>query len=661
MNLLFQMNFDTLDSVHGRHQTTKGINVGINAQQKLLIVDIEGTDSQSRGEDGAAFEHMSALFALAAANILIVNMWTSEIGRYKAASVGLLKTIFEVNLKLFNTDSRQRILFMLRDFNERQNNLQILKQQINETMVKIWTEISKPASHQHLSVFECFEFEFFTLANKEYMAEQFTQGVDHLRGMFTDSSRQDYLFAGTKNDIPIDGLPIYFQHMWSLIKSEKDLNIPTQKAMLSNLRCSELKAEAFEEFVEKIWHVRKRVESEVMEEFAGNLQGLVIEALEYYDTRAKDYLTETYLEIRAELMKALVDECKELFYSQLNNLSTGCLNAFKLDFIGKLDRKKPTDDFKALASGAYQTTLRDFQVIAEASILPDSGWSYQRFYEDLKQQLNDKLEAEIYNQMGLLEAEISAYFAGKFIQVANKSIETIVTPELWTILHRHQAKSMEVLEDRVCSILRGLGKVLETEEIIEQLRQRCYDTIKERVEHYNRGLADNMVKRFQSWFTKDSAGVPRNWSETNVPEAFKQSRERALAIAEVFQFMRLLPNWTLTRKFYSADPELHSFQQILSDEDFQSAIKQFTDASDVAYRDAVQLKEASDAVRGVPKWVYFLFLALGWNEIVWVLGSPYILFPLIVFFGSFFALGLGMVPKMAINTLARKLGIPTIF
>jgi hypothetical protein len=60
-------------------------------------------------------------------NVLIVNLWTHEIGRYKAASVGLLKTIFEVNMKLFSDVKRQRILFVLRDFNEENDNISLLK------------------------------------------------------------------------------------------------------------------------------------------------------------------------------------------------------------------------------------------------------------------------------------------------------------------------------------------------------------------------------------------------------------------------------------------------------------------------------------------------------------------------------------------------------
>jgi GTPase Era involved in 16S rRNA processing len=127
MNLLFDTDFHTLDATKGRNQTTQGIWLAKDAGSPILVMDLEGTDSQTRGADGAAFEHKASLFALAISNVLIVNLWTHEIGRYKAASVGLLKTIFEVNMKLFSDQPRQKILFVLRDFNDENDKLIILK------------------------------------------------------------------------------------------------------------------------------------------------------------------------------------------------------------------------------------------------------------------------------------------------------------------------------------------------------------------------------------------------------------------------------------------------------------------------------------------------------------------------------------------------------
>ena len=43
----------------------------------------------------------STLFSLASSEILIVNLWEHQVGLYQGANMGLLKTVFEVNLGPF--------------------------------------------------------------------------------------------------------------------------------------------------------------------------------------------------------------------------------------------------------------------------------------------------------------------------------------------------------------------------------------------------------------------------------------------------------------------------------------------------------------------------------------------------------------------------------
>ncbi len=99
-----------------RRQTTKGIWMSKNKRDRadadgkrmadnILVMDVEGTDGRERGED-QDFERKSALFALATSEVLIVNLWEHQVGLYQGANMGLLKTVFEVNLQLFLKDSK---------------------------------------------------------------------------------------------------------------------------------------------------------------------------------------------------------------------------------------------------------------------------------------------------------------------------------------------------------------------------------------------------------------------------------------------------------------------------------------------------------------------------------------------------------------------------
>jgi len=121
LNLLFDTTFIVMDEQKGRQQTTKGIWINRNDAGNILLLDIEGTDSKERGEQRMTFEQTTSLFALAMSDVLLINMWTTDIGRYGASNYGLLKVIFEANLKLFQQESSKKLLFVLRDYDKRIN------------------------------------------------------------------------------------------------------------------------------------------------------------------------------------------------------------------------------------------------------------------------------------------------------------------------------------------------------------------------------------------------------------------------------------------------------------------------------------------------------------------------------------------------------------
>ena len=66
-----------MDAMSGRRQTTRGIwlaRSGKLPRPATLVMDLEGSDGRERGEDDNSFERQSALFALAVADVLLVNM-----------------------------------------------------------------------------------------------------------------------------------------------------------------------------------------------------------------------------------------------------------------------------------------------------------------------------------------------------------------------------------------------------------------------------------------------------------------------------------------------------------------------------------------------------------------------------------------------------------
>ena len=73
----------------------------VEPEYKSVILDIEGADSRERWQDKNKFEQSTALFGLVISNVLIVNIWIQEVGRFSACNYEILKLIFELNLRFF--------------------------------------------------------------------------------------------------------------------------------------------------------------------------------------------------------------------------------------------------------------------------------------------------------------------------------------------------------------------------------------------------------------------------------------------------------------------------------------------------------------------------------------------------------------------------------
>ncbi|MES1922450.1 Dynamin-like GTPase that mediates homotypic ER fusion [Bonamia ostreae] len=82
LNILFETEFPVLQ-MGQRKATTKGVMISFarNLEKNLIVLDLEGSDSTEKTEsESETFSRKSALFALAVSEILIVNIWSHDVG-----------------------------------------------------------------------------------------------------------------------------------------------------------------------------------------------------------------------------------------------------------------------------------------------------------------------------------------------------------------------------------------------------------------------------------------------------------------------------------------------------------------------------------------------------------------------------------------------------
>ncbi|CBI16767.3 unnamed protein product, partial [Vitis vinifera] len=228
-----------MDAYKGRSQTTKGIWMAncVGIEPLTIAMDLEGTDGRERGEDDTAFEKQSALFALAISDIVLINMWCHDIGREHAANKPLLKTVFQVMMRLFSP-RKTTLLFVIRD--KTKTPLEYLEPVLREDIQKIWDTVSKPQALKDTPLSEFFYVEVVALSSYEEKEKQFKEQVAQLRKRFFHSIAPGGLAGDRRGVVPGSGFCFSAQKIWQVIRENKDLDLPAHKVMVATVRCEEI-------------------------------------------------------------------------------------------------------------------------------------------------------------------------------------------------------------------------------------------------------------------------------------------------------------------------------------------------------------------------------------------------------------------------------------
>ena len=311
-----------MNSTVRRGQTTKGVWVAADYRNKIFLLDCEGTDSKSRSEqDRGKFEHSSSLFSLAMSDILIINMWTNDVGRYTASNYGVLKIVFEMNLKLFEQKTAKKIIIFLRDFDPTRNQKEKIESLILEDIHKIWKDIKIPEAYAGKGPEHFFSFEFITLPHLIYRKEEFKEEILNLRKRL-DKNNEQYFFNNLSSikNVPADGLPHYVNQIWNDILNEKDLDIPSQREMLANYRCSEIKNQIMLKYSQKFKELYKSSIETDIKDFKDICTNLKNEILFEYDKQGSNYDNKVYQNIYRQLSQQIEQKLYTCFMNQTKRL-----------------------------------------------------------------------------------------------------------------------------------------------------------------------------------------------------------------------------------------------------------------------------------------------------------------------------------------------------
>ncbi|KKY29264.1 putative protein sey1 [Phaeomoniella chlamydospora] len=593
LNHLFGTDFSVMNETE-RRQTTKGIWMSKNKNEgegkkmadNILVMDVEGTDGRERGED-QDFERKSALFALATSEVLIVNIWEHQVGLYQGANMGLLKTVFEVNLQLFLKDKaatsthRSLLFFVIRDFLGT-TPLQNLRNTLLQDLTRIWASLSKPPGLEKSRIEDYFDFAFSALPHKLYQPEKFVSEVTKMRSRFREAHRdarrdslkgefEDGVFLPEYHRrIPADGFSHYASGIWDQIVHNKDLDLPTQQELLAQFRCDEISREvllAFDEaispFEDKQAEGTRAGKPTTLGGLGAAMRTARVKTIKAFESEASRYHKGVYQRKHTELATKMDTRLKALFLGQLNAAHKSGVSGFS-DAVSnavKIGQKKGAAyDFAEIVAEQKKLALQKFDREAKAVVIEGLTWSnykqemglYQkeldevsgRLRRDEMRRLATRVERWVRSRLDeSIGLEFNALGSGRggsgAPETGDKPIETAIWDRVWSIF----LKTVKDAESRFTTRATAFDASPEEIEVgIWRLRRKSWGVLRSKIdeEMMEGNLLLKLRENFEDKFRYDEAGVPRIWRPTDDIEGiYTKARESTLTLIPLLSRFRL--------------------------------------------------------------------------------------------------------------------------
>ncbi|XP_047310508.1 protein ROOT HAIR DEFECTIVE 3-like [Impatiens glandulifera] len=514
LNHLFQTNFVEMNANKGRSQTTLGIWLAkcVNVEPCTLVMDLEGNDGRERGDNDTSFEKQIALFALAVSDVVLINMWCHDVGREKAANKPLLRTAFQVMMRLFKP-RQTTLLFVLRD--KTQTPFAKLEQILKKDTLEIWNSIPKPQSRKETAFSEFFNIKVVALSSYEEEMETYLEEVSELRNQLSSG---EIMSTSDESFVPALGFSISAEEIWKTIRANKDLNIPPPTVMIAKVRCEEIAREKLEAFLaNNEWCELSEATStnNPVPDFGNKTSSLINACLSQYDEDAQLYEDDIRQERRQMLIDNLMLRIKPAYDSALQVIITGKVKEFKDAFENDLKGGKSFRDMVDICVERYSSQFdRAFEDIS----IPEGNWDCSVEKEKFMNEIN----AIVGQARGEKLNDLIHEYNEKLRDTTREPLEAILGnpgSETWpNIRELLSTQSKEIAKEyyQAMSQLGGDQDTTSLDDIQTQFQGYLKQIIVTKAKIEAPKVANLMQDRFITMFLQDSDSMPRSWNEDDI-------------------------------------------------------------------------------------------------------------------------------------------------
>ncbi|KAI3521409.1 hypothetical protein L1887_10874 [Cichorium endivia] len=642
LNNLFYTNFREMDAYRGRSQTTKGIWIARcpAIEPCTVVMDLEGTDGRERGEDDTAFEKQSALFALAVSDIVLINMWCHDIGREQAANKPLLKTVFQVMLRLFSP-RKTTLMFVIRD--KTRTPLENLEPVLREDIQKIWDSVPKPEAHKHTPLSEFFNVQVVALSSYEEKEELFKEQVADLRQKFFHSIAPGGLAGDRRGVVPASGFSFSAQQIWKVIKENKDLDLPAHKVMVATVRCEEIANEKYSSFItNEDWiELEEAVQSNFVPGFGKKLSSLLNKCLSSYDEEATYFEDSVRSAKRKQLEEKLLQLVQPAYQLMLEHIRSGTLDNFKKSLNDALNGGQ---GFAIAVHDCTSKFTRLFDEQCQDAIIKQAKWDSGK----VRDKFSHDLDSYIFEVRTAKLSELTALYESKLKEGLYGPVEALLeggSDDTWPAIRKllHQVTEKAVSEFSFA--LSGFEMdEEEKEDMINKLKNYARGVVEGKTKEESAKVLYRMKERFTSIFNHDNDSMPRVWTgKEDIRAITKMARSSSLKLLSVLAAIRLdEENDTIgdtlvlalvdpKKGAISQDPlasstweEVPATKTLITPVQCKSLWSQFQRETEYTITQAIASQEANKRNNNwlPPPWAIAAMAVLGFNEFMTLLRNP---------------------------------------
>ncbi|PQQ13311.1 protein ROOT HAIR DEFECTIVE 3 homolog 2 [Prunus yedoensis var. nudiflora] len=661
LNHLFHTKFREMDAYSGRSQTTKGIWIAkcVGIEPCTIAMDLEGTDGRERGEDDTTFEKQSALFALAVSDIVLINMWCHDIGREQAANKPLLKTVFQVMMRLFSP-RKTTLLFVIRD--KTKTPFEYLEPVLREDIQKIWDGVPKPQAHKSTPFSDFFSVEVVALSSYEEKEEKFKEEVAQLRQRFFHSISPGGLSGDRRGVVPATGFSFSARQIWKVIKENKDLDLPAHKVMVATVRCEEIANQKFNQLVyDEDWlALEEAVQTGPVQGFGKRLSSILGTYLSEYDMEAI-YFDEGVGNSKRQLLESkALDFVYPAYTTMMGHLRSKALEDFKVRLEQSLNKG---GEFASSVRTSTQSSMLEFDKGCADAAIQKADWDASRVREKLKRDIDAHASSVRSAKLSELNINYEKQLSASLTGAVEALLET-GGKDTWTSTRKLLNHETEVAVSEFSATVAGFELDKDTStKMMQNLRDYARNVVEKKAREEAANIMIHMKDRFSTVFNYDSDSMPRVWTEKeDIRSITKGARSASLKLLSVMAAIRLeekpdniekllfssLMDGTVTvsssqdrRIAASTYPLASSTWEGVSSKDTlitpvqcKSLWRQFKAETEYSVTQAISAQEAYKQSNNwwPPLWAIVAMFVLGFNELIILIKNPLYLMVLFVAF-----------------------------